>query len=147
MSIEMIAEGVESRSFEAGPGRLDRSALREAGSRICHRASLLSPRDRTLVIGLYEKGLSAVDLARLLGLNAQTVRHHAARLARHLVSPLVNFILAERGRWSAQRRRVAEVRFLQRRTLRETAVETGLTLHIVRRESAAILAQFEAVVQ
>jgi hypothetical protein len=37
------------------------------------------------------------------------------------------------------------VRFLQRRSLRDTAEKANLTMHQVRMESTAIVAQFEAI--
>lgn len=111
---------------------------------VLHRAVFLHPADRAIIVGFYDSGMSAAQLASLVGVHPGTVRRRTRQLLRHLRSPLFGFVLAHRGQWSRRRRTVAEMHLLQRRPLRETAQRASLTLHIVRRETDAILAQFEA---
>lgn len=111
---------------------------------VLHRALFLTPSDRAIVEGFYDKGMSAVQIARLMDVHPGTVRRRTRQLIRHLRSPMFGFILAQRGEWSRRRRTVAEMHLLQRRPLRDTARRAKLTIHIVRREVDAIRAQFEA---
>jgi len=112
---------------------------------VLNRAYLLSPEDRAVVEGFYHKGMTAVQLARLMGLHPGTVRRRTRDLILHLRSPLFSFVLAHRCQWSETRRSVAELHLLQRRTLRDTARQGRLTIHMVRREVEAIRARFEAL--
>ncbi len=112
---------------------------------VLHRALFLTPADRAIVQGFYDRGMSAAQLAGLIGVHPGTVRRRMRQLIAHLRSPMFGFILAQRGRWSRNRRTVAEMHLLQRRPLRETARRSHLTMHIVRRETDAIRAQFEAL--
>lgn len=112
---------------------------------VLNRASLLSPEDRAVVEGFYDKGMSAVQLARLMDVHPGTVRRRTRELLRHLRSPLVSFVLAHRSQWSEPRQVVAELHILQRRTLRDTARRAHLTMHVVRREVEHIRARFEAM--
>ena len=111
---------------------------------VLHRALFLTPSDRAMVEGFYDKGMSAAQIARLMDIHPGTVRRRTRRLIHHLRSPMFGFILAHRGDWSRRRRTVAEMHLLQRRPLRDTARGAKLTMHIVRREVDAIRAQFEA---
>lgn len=133
-------EGVDPRRV------IDRAALRtDDEDRLRNRALLLKPEDRALVEGLYGKGMTTLEMARLLNVSQETVRRRGRKLLRHLRSPLFSFVLAQRAGWEATRRKVAETRFLQRRSLRDAAVKADLTMHQVRTQSTAILAQFEAL--
>ena len=129
--------------FRRGP-RLGPAAN---GAKAVARASLLNAPDRMLVTAMYEKGMSAHQIGELLGMSAAQVRRRASRLVRHVNGPLVSFILAERHRWTPQRRHIAELRLVQRRTLRQTVEATGLGPYRIRSECQAILAQYEAAVE
>jgi hypothetical protein len=125
---------------------IDRAALRtDDEDRLRNRALLLKAEDRALVEGLYGKGMTTLEMSRLLNVSQETVRRRGRKLLRHLRSPLFSFVLTQRASWEATRRKVGEVRFLQRRSLRDTAEKANLTMHQVRMESTAIVAQFEAL--
>lgn len=137
------------RNSQNNPGRgvlIDqRPEQRSDDDWVLHRALFLTPADRAVVQGFYDRGMSAAQLATLIGVHPCTVRRRMRQLVAHLRSPMFGFILAHRGRWTHSRRTVAEMHLLQRRPLRETARRSHLTMHIVRRETDAIRAQFEAM--
>lgn len=140
-----IPEIVENISEEdARRGYSARLAQRGISETLGRRAAFLAPEDAALVRGVYEAGMSSVELARLMNLRPQTVRARLRRLLRHLDSGLFLFVLRHRGDWMRERRQVAELRVLQRRSLREAVRRSGLSLHQVRRHDDAIRAQFEA---
>lgn len=147
MSSEILQIAATAESNHQNHGRevvLDqRPSRRGDDDWVLHRALYLNPADRAIVEGFYDRGMSANQLASLIGVHPGTVRRRTRQLLRHLRSPLFGFILAHRGQWTRQRRTVAEMHILQRHPLRETARRGKLTLHIVRRETDAILAQFE----
>jgi DNA-directed RNA polymerase specialized sigma subunit len=148
MSSEMIqlnaSRAVEEVAIGAGARRDPRFDAREAQDRLLRRAIYLSPEDRVLFTSVFEKGLSPTEASHLVGLTTPTIRRRLRELGRHLNSPLFAYVLTHRGGWSPERRRIAELRFLQRRSLRETVRKSGISMHQVRRHSDAIQSQFEA---
>lgn len=143
--ILQIVAAAESTSEHRGRGVLtdQRPDQRRDDDWVLHRALFLTPADRAIVEGFYDKGMSVRQLADLIGVHPGTVRRRTRQLIRHLRSPMFGFILAHRGDWSRRRRTVAEMHLLQRRPLRDTARRAKLTIHIVRRETDAIRAQFD----
>lgn len=119
------------------------SSLRRQVEVVIRRAAFLTRKDRALVLGAFDKGMDVPDLARLLGVCPSTVRRRLSRILRRLAGPTFDFVLTNRSRWSHERRRVAEMRMLQGRPLREIVERTGLSMHEVRRHDAALRAQFE----
>jgi len=148
MSSEILKNVAAAESIHEHGGRGvftdQRPGQRRDDDWVLHRALFLTPSDRAIVEGFYDKGMSAAQLGRLMDVHPGTVRRRTRRLIRHLRSPIFGFILAHRGHWSRRRRAVAEMHLLQRRPLRDTARRAKLTMHIVRREVDAIRAQFEA---
>lgn len=121
------------------------AARRELAERLLHRAWFLSPPDRSLIHGALDAGMSPAQIAQLAGVCPETVRRRIRKLVAHLSSDLFTFILSHRGGWPVAKRRVADLRFLQRCSLRETTVRADMSMHRVRRFSDAILAQYEAL--
>ncbi|MBL1218164.1 MAG: hypothetical protein D8M59_11795 [Planctomycetes bacterium] len=85
------------------------------------------------------------QIAQLAGVCPETIRRRLRKLVSHLSSDLFTFVLTHRGSWPVAKRRIADLRFLQRCSLRETSVRADMSMHRVRRQSDAILAQYEAV--
>ncbi len=129
----------------AGAKRSPHLDAREMSERLLRRAYFLHPTDRSLLHGAYKGGLTAIELASLTGVTADTVRSRLRKLRKHLVSDLFTFVLTHRGKWSQERRRVSELRFLQRRSIRDTVRASGVSMHYVRQHSDAILAQYDAI--
>lgn len=95
-------------------------------------AEHLDPADRALVVSVFERGLSAAELARATGRDPRHVRRRLKRLIARMASRPFQFVLRHRANWSLNQRRVAEAVVLRGRTQREAAAELGLTLHQVR---------------
>ncbi len=114
------------------PGSTHRGGRRSDVDQAIRRAVYLSAADRTIVVGMLAKGMSTEEIANLTRMSQSTIRRRIRKLTFHLISDLFSFVLAHRGAWNADKRRIAELRFLQRQTLRETARKSGVSMHHVR---------------
>jgi DNA-directed RNA polymerase specialized sigma24 family protein len=110
------------------------AAVRDQIDRLLRLADDLDPADRALIRSIYDRGMSAGELARAIGRTPRTVNRRLERLVRRVSNPAYRFILRERRSWPAVRRRVAELVFLRGGTQRAAATATGLSLHQTRRE-------------
>jgi DNA-directed RNA polymerase specialized sigma24 family protein len=108
--------------------------------RLLDRANYLTSSDRTLLRGIYDRGMDASEVARVMGRRPRGVRQRVQRLVEHLNSPDFTFILRAGRRWPKTRRRVGELVFLQGLTQREAAARLGISLHHLRREIERIRA-------
>jgi DNA-directed RNA polymerase specialized sigma24 family protein len=108
--------------------------LRDAAERILDLADHLAAPDRALLRGIYDRGMTAADLARVLGRRPRGVRRRVQRLVQRIGSPRFMFIVRNRRRWPKVRRSIAEMVFLQGRSQRDAAETLGLGVHRVRRE-------------
>ena len=108
--------------------------MRGAVERMLDLAEHLPASDRALLRGIYDRGMTAAELARMLGLRPRGVRARIQRLVERIGSPRFAFIVRNRGRWPRVRRCIAEMVFLQGRSQREAAETLGLGVHRVRRE-------------
>jgi len=111
---------------------------------LVQRAAWLRGDERAMVEAVYGEGRSCADLARLLGVPADTVRRRVRRAARRAASGLFGFVVTHREAWSPTRRRVATRCVLRGATLREAAADLGLSLHAVRKHWDAIRALYDA---
>ena len=108
--------------------------MRGTVERLLDLAEHLPDPDRALLRGIYDRGMSAADLARVLGRRPRGIRRHVQRLVERIGSPRFMFIVRNRRRWPKVRRSIAEMVFLQGRSQREAAEALGLGVHRVRRE-------------
>jgi DNA-directed RNA polymerase specialized sigma24 family protein len=97
-------------------------------------AEHLAASDRALLRGIYDRGMTAAELARVLGRRPRGVQRRIQRLVERIGSPKYTFIVRNSRRWPKVRRRIAEMVFLQGRSQREAAETLGLGVHHVRRE-------------
>jgi len=95
-------------------------------------AEHLEPADRALIESVFERGMSAADLARAMGRDPRHVRRRLKRLITRMSSRPFQFVLRCRDKWPVNQRRVADAIVLRGLTQREAADELDLTLHQVR---------------
>ena len=122
---------------------LRRRRTRALAEHVLGCAALALPEDRALIESVYGDGLTAVQVARLRGERARSVRRRVRRLVERFVSPRFVFVAARRGMWGERRRRVATAVVLEGRTLREAASLLSTSLHVVRKEMSAVEALLE----
>lgn len=130
----------------AEPSVRQRDALQDRRAyieRVLGLAEHLAPSDRALIRSIYDRGLSATELARAAGVAPTTIRRRARRLLNRMAGPMYRFVLASGEQWPKLRRRVAEKIYLQGAGQRETAAALRCSLHEVRREAQYVQAAFE----
>jgi len=141
-NVSTISQAVSRGRSQSTSERLGR---RELSDRLLRRSYYLSPEDRAMIHGIYQAGMSPVELANIAGVTPETIRRRTRRLVKYIAGDLFSFILIHRGQWNPERRRVAELHFLQRHSLRETVKRSNLTMHVVRQHCDAILTLYEAL--
>ena len=117
---------------------------RRAAEAIVRKAAWLRGDERALLEAVFGQGRSCADLARLIGVPADTVRRRVRRATKRAGSDLFAFVAMHAESWGPTRRRVAIACVLHGRSMRCAAKELGLSLHTVRRERHAIDALFES---
>jgi len=125
----------------AGEGR---RPMREHVERLVQLAEHLEEADAALIRAVYERGLSASELARATRQRRQRIQRRLAQLVSRLSSRAFRLVVRSRERWSGPRRLVGELIFLQGHTQREAARRAGLSLHEVRQHVASIRALADA---
>ncbi|MCC7145143.1 MAG: hypothetical protein IT443_01720 [Phycisphaeraceae bacterium] len=105
---------------------------REGFEQVLALAEHLPAEERMLMDQLFRYGLSFRQVAKLTGQKKWQVHREAEVLLRHMRSPLFRFVAGRRDLFSKKTQRVADVVVLQRRSLRQAAADTGLSLHAVR---------------
>ncbi len=123
---------------------LRRRGVRERTDLILLRAEHLEPEDRRLLEVFLSDGMTCNAVAELLGDSPRRVRRRVRTLIERVTSDRYAFVMRERDRWPATRRRVATACVLQGRSFREAAEQLRLTFHTVRRHMNAVEAIFEA---
>ena len=94
----------------------------------------LPPDELALVRGIYERGMTLVDLARAASLSRQRLRTRLNRALDRLADPAFRYVLERQQRWPPARRDIARLVVLHGRTWRAAAAALGVSLHQVRRE-------------
>lgn len=123
---------------------LRRRGVRDRSEVILMRAAYLEPEDRRLIEVVFADGLTCNAVAELLGESPRRIRRRVRTLVDRVSSDRFAFVMRERERWPATRRRVATACVLQGRSYRESAAHLKLTFHAVRRQMNAVEALFEA---
>ena len=132
---------VGARTAEADRKRLqDQRRMLE---RVIDRADHLEKSDRALLRGVYDRGMTISDLARVAGHDPRRVQHRVRRLTMRLSSPAFVFVLRHGREWPADRRRVAESIILEGATQCRAAEKLGLSIHCVRLEIDRVRLLFE----
>lgn len=138
---------IVNRMSEAADERRSSSRLDQRADvdRLVRLADHLPPGERAIILGVYEAGLGATQLGHLMDANPRTIRRRLRGIERRVRDPIFAFVLAHRSQWTAERRRVAESRWLHGRSIRDITRATGVSLHRVRRHVDAVQAQYEAI--
>jgi DNA-directed RNA polymerase specialized sigma24 family protein len=108
--------------------------MRGTIERLLDLAEHLPDPDRALLRGIYDRGMTAAELARVLGRRPRGIRRRIQCLVERVGSPRFTFIVRNRRRWPKERRCIAEMVFLQGRSQREAAESLGIGVHRVRLE-------------
>jgi DNA-directed RNA polymerase specialized sigma24 family protein len=122
----------------------------EKSDRLVRRAALLPKDDRELVTAVIERGVSVAALSRVCGngMSARALRHRLRRLIGRLMDERFTYVASRitgPGGWSARKRAVARLRFVEGASVRIIAARLRLSLHQARRHVAAIEAGFAEV--
>lgn len=123
---------------------LRRRRGRELVDTLVERSAYLPQDERELVLAVYRDNRKITEVAALLNLPPRRLRARVRRLIKRLLDPRFAFVARHREQWPRTRRRVATMRFLFGRTMRQTAADLGLTLHQIRQHEAAVHALHEA---
>lgn len=123
---------------------LHRLSMRNDAERLLELAEHLAPSDRALLRSIYRHGMSAAELARAMGIRPRRVTDRVQKLMQRINSPHFRSVLAQRERWPAIRRRIAEAVFLRGEGQRTVAAKLQCTVHEVRIEIERIRAIIEA---
>lgn len=110
-----------------------RKILRGRIERLIDRAQYLATTDRALLEQVYGQGTSLTAVARLMGQTPRTLQRRFAKIIQRVNNKEFVFVARHQALLSQPQRQVARKVVLQGKTLRQTAVESGLSLHQVRR--------------
>lgn len=112
---------------------------------VLQRASALATPDRTLLEWVLRDGRTAIQVAQVTREPARVVRRRVRRLMQRVHSLEFLFVVRERERWPATRRRVADACVVGGRSMNQASKELRLSFHSVRRHLEAIAVAFEAI--
>ncbi|MCG3124275.1 MAG: hypothetical protein GIKADHBN_02732 [Phycisphaerales bacterium] len=160
-----IASSVEPKPAD-NPADLRRRKVRAFSELLVQRAVWLPPSDRVLVEAVYRDDQPVAELARLLEVDARSLRRRLRRLVHRLLSQQFVRVASELSRpaarrsigpaestpavnqpatetrhassWSDHRRKVAEECILNGRSIREASRALHLSVHMVRRHREAL---------
>ncbi len=122
---------IEQQAGETDERRRD---WRETVERMLRLAMHLPKADRALVVGAYERGMTAADLGRVCGATSKVVRGRLQRIVLRMSSAEFRYTVREQYGWAELKRRICQEVFLKGATQRETARGLGISVHRVRRE-------------
>lgn len=116
---------------------------RSLGERLLRRATYLRGSDRQLLQDTFGRGLTVGEIAAQRGLHHATVQRRVRRLVRHLSSDRFSYVMVHVSAWPEERARIARLRYLQRRSLREVAREAGVSMYRVRAHCRAVESEMD----
>lgn len=128
------------------PAQEDRARAgdrREQARMLVELAEHLHPADRAVIYSIYDRGLSAAELARASNLQPAVMRRRVRRLVRRITSPLYRYVLRNSEIWPKRRWLVAREIFLRGSGQRETAAALGMSVHEVRQHAHFVQSAFE----
>lgn len=145
-------ERAEDGQGALGRRRAERAELAQA---LIARAKFLPEDDAALILAVYRDGVMLKQIAAMMRRPASSVGHRVRMLVARLSSPRFGWCVRQLERqasrlapptesWCLDRQRVATLRILHGRPLREIARRAGLSVHHVRRHLAAIDAIYHA---
>ena len=102
------------------------------------RAAHLSEGDGALLRAVLEKGQSAVQVGRLLGIGPAAVRRRVRVLVQRVQAPEFMLVVCSAAEWTPRRCAVGRSCFIEGVSIRAAAGVLGLSVHAVARERWAI---------
>ncbi len=117
---------------------LRRQRKAEGVELILRRAEFLPAPDRALLRATFQAGQTAVHLSKILHQTPRAVRRQIRVLIRRVLAPEFLHVVTRSERWKDPRRHIARACFIEGRSIRATAKELGLSVHVVRRYSESI---------
>ncbi|MFG0247108.1 MAG: hypothetical protein ACF8MF_13755 [Phycisphaerales bacterium JB052] len=105
---------------------------------LVRRAHWLEQEDRELILAVFDRGQSAVSIAKMKHLPVRHVRKQIRHLVDRLNDPRVAYVVAHHNSWNPTMQAIGHELFVQGRTMREVCKDLGLSLHCVRKNRDAI---------
>ena len=87
--------------------------IRSQVDRILDLANHLPTPDRVLLRSVYDRGISASELAQAVGVRPRAVRRRVRRLVQRVSSPAFTFVVRAEHAWPDRRRLIGHLFFLQ----------------------------------
>lgn len=119
---------------------LRRTPTRQFAEMVCERAEPLEREERELLRAVYRDGLSATRVAEIRNDHPRRVAKRVRRCVQRMLTPEFEFVFQRYRDWPPTRRRIAQVCILQGKSLRATARQLRVSLHVVIRHVHAIRA-------
>ncbi len=110
------------------------SDKRELADRVLMRSAWVDPPERELLEQVLGRGVRPESIAAVSGVSTRTIQRRVASLVKRLTHPDVEMVLRRHGRWAPKTSSVALAIWVRKRTLRDTSMELGLSLHEVRQQ-------------
>ena len=126
--------------IRAASSRAEYRFKRRSACKLVMRAQHLNDNDRALIEAIYEHGLTACEVARLLGEPPRAVQRRVVCIVRHLRSPIFRMVAEWIDLLPRDLQAIARYRVLERRSQRETARLIGRSDHYVRTRTLQIRA-------
>jgi hypothetical protein len=131
-----------------------RAARAELAEALTARAKFLPDDDAAIVLAIFRDGLRITQVAAMLRRPPTSLGYRVRTIVARMSSPRFAWCLRQIERqasglappsdaWSIERQRVASLRLLHGRGLRDVARRTGLSVHHVRKHLVAIEALFQ----
>lgn len=105
---------------------------REAVDAVRSRITLLEGRDRLIMKMYYENGVSATQIAALMGVSTSTVSRRIKTLSRRLVGDKYQNCTRNSHRLSSEELEIARDHFIRGLSLRSIAAEQGCSFYRIR---------------
>ncbi len=112
--------------------------------RLVRRAHWLKQEDRELILAMFDRGQSAVSIARMKHIPVRHVRKQIRHLVARLNDPRVAYVMAHNNSWNPTMQAIGQGLFIHGRTMRDLSKELGISLHCVRKNRDAIEAMTQA---
>lgn len=120
-------------------GRRHAAHRRRWVEKLLHRAAALPLPERRLIEQVYRHGQSITHLAQAAGVSRACLSRRLARALRCVRHPMFDFVLRDPNAIPEPLRPVARLRYVEGRSLRQTARLTHRSLHAVRRDAATLM--------
>ena len=132
--------------MRAEPSKANKRPLlnrRSIAEKVVMRAEFLDSTDRALLQAVFDRGITAAEIARAIGERPETMRRRVQRLVERLGSNPYQFVMRQLKNWPPCQQKVGESVFLRGLSHREASQQLGMSLHRVRREVERIRSLYD----